>query len=205
VDSKISVSAAHNVAERTRVAILLALPTVSEVLVHVDAEHDHPDPASFLTPANRQKLKIHSTPSPSPPSSSTTEHAQEHPQEHEQVHEHPSSETEGLILPGRLMLSQRQVEKEVRSTLERLNGELIESGSSKVCGSLILLSLLSQKLMHFLSPSQDNERSLRDHLSLFGPTTQRRTLCGGGTGTKSEGRPAPCSFGQVRTRSAAFS
>jgi len=41
VDSMMSISAAHQVAERVRLEILEKLPAVNEVLVHVDAEDDH--------------------------------------------------------------------------------------------------------------------------------------------------------------------
>jgi len=41
VDSMMSISAAHQVAERVRLKILEKLPAVNEVLVHVDAEDDH--------------------------------------------------------------------------------------------------------------------------------------------------------------------
>ena len=40
VDSMMSISAAHQVAERVRLSILKKLPAVNEVLVHVDAEDD---------------------------------------------------------------------------------------------------------------------------------------------------------------------
>jgi len=40
VDSMMSISAAHQVAERVRLGILEKLPAVNEVLVHVDAEDD---------------------------------------------------------------------------------------------------------------------------------------------------------------------
>ena len=40
VDSMMSISAAHQVAERVRLSILDELPAVNEVLVHVDAEDD---------------------------------------------------------------------------------------------------------------------------------------------------------------------
>ena len=40
VDSMISISVAHQVAERVRLGILEKLPAVNEVLVHVDAEND---------------------------------------------------------------------------------------------------------------------------------------------------------------------
>jgi divalent metal cation (Fe/Co/Zn/Cd) transporter len=40
VDSMISISSAHQVAERVRLGILEKLPAVNEVLVHVDAEDD---------------------------------------------------------------------------------------------------------------------------------------------------------------------
>ncbi len=40
VDSMMSISAAHQVAERVRLRILEKLPAVNEVLVHVDAEDD---------------------------------------------------------------------------------------------------------------------------------------------------------------------
>ena len=40
VDSMMSISAAHQVAERVRLEILEKLPAVNEVLVHVDAEDD---------------------------------------------------------------------------------------------------------------------------------------------------------------------
>ena len=40
VDSMMSISAAHQVAERVRLGILKKLPAVNEVLVHVDAEDD---------------------------------------------------------------------------------------------------------------------------------------------------------------------
>ena len=40
VDSMISISAAHQVAERVRLGILEKIPAVNEVLVHVDAEDD---------------------------------------------------------------------------------------------------------------------------------------------------------------------
>ena len=40
VDSMMSISAAHQVAERVRLTILKKLPAVNEVLVHVDAEDD---------------------------------------------------------------------------------------------------------------------------------------------------------------------
>ena len=40
VDSMISISVAHQVAERVRLGIIEKLPIVNEVLVHVDAEND---------------------------------------------------------------------------------------------------------------------------------------------------------------------
>ena len=40
VDSMMSISAAHQVAERVRLRILEKIPAVNEVLVHVDAEDD---------------------------------------------------------------------------------------------------------------------------------------------------------------------
>jgi len=43
VDSMMSISAAHQVAERVRLRILENIPTVNEVLVHVDAEDDFLD------------------------------------------------------------------------------------------------------------------------------------------------------------------
>ncbi len=43
VDSMMSISAAHQVAERVRVQILEKIPAVNEVLVHVDAEDDFID------------------------------------------------------------------------------------------------------------------------------------------------------------------
>ena len=40
VDNMMSISAAHQVAERVRLRILEKIPAVNEVLVHVDAEND---------------------------------------------------------------------------------------------------------------------------------------------------------------------
>lgn len=52
VDSMMSISAAHQVAERVRLNILQKLPAVNEVLVHVDAEDDFEDEVEMRIPPN---------------------------------------------------------------------------------------------------------------------------------------------------------
>lgn len=48
VDSKLSVSAAHQIAERVRLSVLNETPHVNEVLVHVDAEEDNEEALQTL-------------------------------------------------------------------------------------------------------------------------------------------------------------
>ena len=54
VDGHLSVSSAHQIAERARLRITQSLPTVTEVLVHVDPE---PDPPSKMPEEETQLMK----------------------------------------------------------------------------------------------------------------------------------------------------
>ena len=54
VDGHLSVSSAHQIAERARLRITQSLPTVTEVLVHVDPE---PDPPSKMPEEETQLMR----------------------------------------------------------------------------------------------------------------------------------------------------
>ncbi len=62
VDSRISVSEGHNIAERARMRVLQSHPTVSDVLVHVDSEDDvaHEPHAEMML--GRENLQDHLAP-----------------------------------------------------------------------------------------------------------------------------------------------
>jgi len=57
VDSMMSISAAHQVAERVRLTILKKLPAVNEVLVHVDAEDDFAEEKEVGIPADTTLMR----------------------------------------------------------------------------------------------------------------------------------------------------
>jgi len=57
VDSMMSISAAHQVAERVRLTILKKLPAVNEVLVHVDAEDDFVDEKELRIPVDTNLMR----------------------------------------------------------------------------------------------------------------------------------------------------
>jgi len=100
VEPRLSVSAAHNIAERVRLTILNDLPSVSEVLVHVDAEHDHP-----FEEHSGNKIASKST--------------------------HDAENGTTLVsttLPEKLMLSQSQIENDVKRVVQEVNRS-IEGGS----------------------------------------------------------------------------
>ena len=54
VDGHLTVSSAHQIAERARLRIIQSLPTVTEVLVHVDPE---PDPPSRMPDEETQLMR----------------------------------------------------------------------------------------------------------------------------------------------------